>query len=184
MGRGNKLFLVLFISIILVLILIITLNYNQINSFIEKNIETYSYLAIFLFSFLADAIDQPIVPEIPAILGVVYGLDPLSVFFVAVPGLWLISLINFGIGRRFFKKKIGDLCTTKKYTNYCKFFHRYGRWSLLLTALTPLPYVTFVWLSGAFDMKFRNFLVFGMIPKALRLGFFLLIFLLFNVFIF
>ena len=175
MKAKSNIFWLVFISIVLVLILIVSLNYEKIDSFIGQNVEVYGYPAIFLFSFLSDAIDQPIVPEVPAILGVVYGLNILSVFLIAVLGISCMGFINFYIGRRVFSKKIGDLCTTKKYANYCKLFHKYGKWSLLIAALTPLPYVTFVWLSGAFGMKFRTFFVFGMLAKAFRLGIILLI---------
>ncbi len=184
MNRENELFLVVFISIILILILIVSLNYERIDSFIEKNVEDYGYPAIFIFSFLSDTIDQPIVPEVPTILGVGYRLDPLNVFLTAALGISLIGFINFRIGRRVFSKKIRNLCTTKKYANYCRFFYKYGKWSLLMAALTPLPYVTFVWLSGAFGMKFKTFLVFGTLAKAFRLGFILMVYLLFNVLIF
>lgn len=175
MNREDKLFWFLLIAIIAVLIVIITLNYESINSFIEVNVQDYGYPAIFIFSFLCDIVDQPIVPEVPAVLGIGYGLDVLNVFLVAVAGISIIGFINFSIGRRIFRKKIKELCKIDKYANYCKLFYKYGKLSLLLAALTPLPYVTFVWLSGAFDMKFRTFFIFGMMAKALRLGFFLLV---------
>ena len=176
MGREDKLFWVLFISLIIILIFIATLNYDSINNFIEANVETYGYPAIFLFSFLCDAIDQPIVPEVPAVLGVIYKLDVMNVFLTAVLGIWLVSIINFNIGKIVFKKKIKDLFVIKKYAYYCNLFQKYGKLALLLAALTPLPYVTFVWLSGAFGMKFKTFFVFGMIAKSLRLGAILLLF--------
>lgn len=175
MKAKKNIFLVGFICIILALILIVSLNYEKVDSFVEQNVETYGYPAIFIFSFLGDSIDQPIVPEVPAILGVVYGLNVLYVFLIAALGISCMGFINFNVGRKIFSKKIGDLCTTKKYANYCRLFHKYGKWSLLLAGLTPLPYVTFVWLSGAFGMKFRTFFVFGMMAKVLRLGIVLLI---------
>jgi len=175
MKAKSNIFFVVFISIVLILILIVSLNYEKVDSFIEQNVGVYGYPAIFLFSFLTDTIDQPIVPEVPAILGFVYGLNILYVFLIAALGISCMGFINFYIGRKVFSKKIGDLCTTKKYANYCRLFHKYGKWSLLIAALTPLPYVTFVWLSGAFGMRFRTFFVFGTLAKALRLGIALLI---------
>ena len=170
MDKKNKLFWVLFISTILVLISIITLNYDQINYFIEKNVGVYGYPAVFAFSFLCDIIDQPIIPEAPGVVGVIYGLDILKVFLFGAAGISLVGIINFNIGKRFFKKRLESLCKTKKYANYCRLFYKYGNFALLFAALTPSPYVTFVWLSGAFDMRFRTFFVFGMLGKALRLG--------------
>jgi membrane protein YqaA with SNARE-associated domain len=179
MKTKNKVFWIILIIVLAVVITIITLNYDKINLFIEQNIGFYGYPAIFLFCFLADIIDQPIIPEVPSILGVVYGLDVFFVFLFAVAGIWIMSIINFNVGRRVFRYKMENLCSIRKYNNYCKIFHKYGKLSLLLAGLTPLPYVTFVWLSGAFGMKFRTFFVFGMVAKALRLGFFLFIFTLF-----
>jgi len=175
MDKKTKIFWVLFIGIILVLISIISLNYNSINYFIEQNIQDYGYPAIFLFGFFTDAIDQPIVVEVPATLGVIYGLNILYVFLVAALGVSLIGIINFNVGRIVFSKKIENLCTSKKYAKYCSMFQKYGKLSLLIAALTPVPYVTFVWLSGAFNMRFKDFFVFGMLAKALRLGIILLL---------
>jgi len=179
MKTKNKVFWVVFITILIVLIYIISVNYNSINSFIQEDIGAYGYPAIFLFSFLTDAIDQPIVPEVTAILGVVYGLDVLFVFLCAAAGISLVGFINFNIGRKVFKYKLEEFCSKNKNIKYYNLYSKYGKWALLLVALTPLPYVTFVWLSGAFGMKFRTFFVFGMLAKAFRLGFVLLIITLF-----
>lgn len=175
MKTKTKIFWVVFITILIILIGIISVNSDLINSFVKENVGVYGYPAIFLFSFLTDVIDQPIVPEIPAILGVVYGLDVLFVFLYAAAGISLVSLINFNIGRKVFKYKLEEFCSKNKNIKYYNLFQRYGKWALLLAALTPLPYVTFVWLSGAFEMKFKTFFVFGMLGKVFRLGFALFI---------
>jgi membrane protein YqaA with SNARE-associated domain len=176
MNRKSKIFWTVFLMILVFLILIISLSYNAVNSFIEKNVQAYGYPAVFVFSFLCDIIDQPIVVEIPSVLGVAYGLNVLYVFLFAVSGMSIIGIINFNIGRIFFRNKPSSICSTKKYNNYCRLFNKYGKLSLLIAALTPIPYVAFVWLSGAFGMKFRDFFIFGTLAKAFRLGFFLLAF--------
>lgn len=175
MKTKNKIFWIFLIIILAILITIITINYDQINFFIEQNIGVYGYPAIFFFCMLTDVIDQPIIPEVPSVLGLLYGLDVFFIFLFGVAGIWIMSVINFNIGKRVFKYKIESLSSTSKHRDYCKIFQKYGSLSLFIAALTPLPYVTFVWLSGAFGMKFRTFFVFGMLAKALRLGIFLLI---------
>jgi membrane protein YqaA with SNARE-associated domain len=40
---------------------------------------------------------------------------------------------------------------------------------LLVAAISPIPYVFFVWMSGAFGMKLRDFFYFGAIPRTLRI---------------
>jgi membrane protein YqaA with SNARE-associated domain len=170
----NRTFWFLFIGVVLILILVIGLNYDYANSFIKSNVQDYGYPAIFIFSIIGNMIDQPIVPEVPAIFGILYGLNIVYVFLITSAGIWITSILNFNFGRKVLRNKIKNLCPTEKYVNYCKLFFKYGKWSLLLAALTPLPYVTFVWISGAFNMKFRTFFVFGMIAKVLRLGVILL----------
>jgi len=170
----NKIFLVIWLLIIVNLSLIITLNVDYFYNLIRNNVERYGYTAVFVFSFLSDAIDQPIGPEWPASVGAVFGLDPLFVFLLAVLGSGSISLINFYIGRKYLSKRLECSCSTKIYVNYCKLFHTYGPIALLIGAITPVPYVFTVWLSGSFHMKLRNFFIFGLLARALRIGFILL----------
>lgn len=160
--------------IVIALILIVTLNIEFFYNLIDKYVEIYGYPAVFVFSFLADVIDQPIGPEVPASIGTLLGLDPLFVFLLAVAGSWIISLINFNIGRNYLSEKIQKSCKTRSYINYCRLFHKYGEIALLLATLTPVPYVFFVWLSGSFRMRLRNFFVFGLLARAFRIGFILL----------
>jgi len=174
MERKDKIFLIIFLLIVVILILIITLNLDFFYNFMDNNIEIYGYPAVFVFSFLSDIIDQPIGPEVPASVGAVFGLDPLYTFLLAVAGSSLISLINFYIGKRYLSEKLERVCKTKSYINYCRLFYKYGPVALLLAALTPVPYVFTIWLSGSFKMKLRNFFVFGLLARALRIGFILL----------
>lgn len=60
------------------------------------------------------------------------------------------------------------------YRNYCRIFNKYGERALLFSAFI-FPYIIFVWLSGAFQMKFRDFFLYGMIPRMIRTGVILMI---------
>lgn len=170
MNRKHEIFLLLFVLLVLSLFLIVLLNYDYLKDVISKDIETYGYPAVFIFSFLCDLLEQPISSEIPAAAGYLLGLNIFFVFFVSISASWSASLINFYFGRKVLSKKLVSYCSTEKHKKYCKLFYKYGNLAIFIAAVTPVPYVTFCWISGAFNMKLRNFFVFGLLGKALRTG--------------
>lgn len=170
MEHKNKIFILVFLIVVVLIAFIITLNYNILNEKLDEYIRIYGYPAVFVFSFLADLFEQPIGPEIPSSFAVIFGLNILVVFFVSVMGSYASSLINFYIGRKILSRKIINSCHIKKYSKYCKFFFKYGKLALFLAAITPIPYVTFCWITGAFHMKTRDFFLYGLIPRAFRIG--------------
>lgn len=123
-----------------------------------------------LLSFLSDAVDQPFGPDAVGGFALIAGLSPFVVFILALSGGWCINMISFYVSRRYMSKRIVDSCSTREYGNYCRWFWKYGKWSLLFSALV-FPYIIFIWISGAFQMKFRDFFIFGMIPRGVRIAF-------------
>ena len=105
----------------------------------------------------------------------VLGLNVLFVFIFAASADLIGCLTSFYVGKNYMANKVKNSCSTeKKYQKYCKFFHKYGRIALLIAMLTPLPNILFVWLAGAFQIKLKDFIIFGSIPSILRIGFILL----------
>jgi len=171
MQRRNKIFLVLFLLIVVTLILIVVLNLEYFNYLIQSNIKTYGYPAVFSFSFLSDVIDQPIGPEIVASFGAIFGLNILYVFLLASFGSLCISLINFYGSRTFLSNRVKNSFTSQQHGKHLELFKKYGKFSLVLAALTPVPYVLFVWLSGSYGMKLRDFFLYATLPRTFRIGF-------------
>ena len=166
----HKVFLILFVLIIITIALIVALNSAFFDSLIKENIEKYGYPGVLITVFVTDLIDQPIGPEVPASIAGVFGLNLLVVFLLAVVGSWISSIINYNIGKRLLQHKIRNSCSLKEHKNYCKLFSKYGDFALLLGAVTPIPYATVCYLSGAFNMEKIRFLLFGLVPRALRIG--------------
>lgn len=170
--------LTIFIIFFLSAALLIGFNLSFAKLFIEENIVTYGYFAIFVFGFLTDFIMQPIGPEVPATLGLIFNLNFYYVFLIVLLGSYLGSVISYFIGRGFLERDIKTLC--KKRPKHCKMFRKYGKFALLVACLTPVPYVPFCWLAGASRMGFGNFIIYGLVPRAFRI--FLVLFLVGTIF--
>jgi membrane protein YqaA with SNARE-associated domain len=151
-------------------------NANIIKEDVRLMILLFGYPAVLILSALADALEQPLGPEIPAILAILFGLNPLIVLGLAFLGSSVGSLTSLYVGKRFLTHRIGSFCSTKSHISLCKLFQKYGRIVLTVAAISPLPYVTTCWLSGAFQMKLKDFILFGIFPRLMRLSFILLIF--------
>ena len=175
MKKKNKIFLLIFLLIVVALFVLFAVNYQFLKPIVEDKIVTYGYPAIFVFSLLADSLEQPFGPEIPASLGVIFGLNIFYVFIASVIGSFIGSFVSFYFGRNFLHEKFQQACVLTEHKNHCRLFQKYGKLSLFIAAVSPIPYVFFCWLSGAFYMKASTFFFYGLIPRALRIGVVLLI---------
>jgi membrane protein YqaA with SNARE-associated domain len=127
-------------------------------------------------SILTDSLEQPIWPEVPAIFSIYFGLNPGIVIGLTFLGSAIGSLLSFYIGRRFLTYRIASFCSIKKHQNLCNLFSKYGRLELLIAAITPVPFVSSCWLAGAFKIETKDFFLFGIFPRLLRISFILIIF--------
>jgi len=169
MKTRNKVVIYFIVIILIVIFALAFSNLAFLKQYVSGYLSSYGYLAVFVLSFLSDIIDQPVGPDTIGSLGIGLGLNPYFVFILAILGSWAINVINFYIGRKYISRKISTYCETGEYGNYCKFFHKYGKLSFLFSALF-FPYIIMIWISGAFHMKFRDFFLYGMLPRAIRIG--------------
>lgn len=175
MNKKQKIFLAVFFSIVVVFFIFTSIYFRTLESVAEDVVSKYGYPAVFVFSILADSLEQPFGPEIFASIGLSFGLDIFAVLVVSVIGSLIGSLISYYVGKKLLYDKIQNTCHTKKYGNYCRFFSKYGGISLFLAALSPIPFVFFCWLSGAFYMRLRDFILFSVAGRTIRIAFILFI---------
>ena len=131
-------------------------------------VRTYGVAGVFIASFILDLLMQPIGPDIPLMGGILGGMWPITAFTAAIAGSVLASLSGYWLGRRYGEYGIKKIYGQKKYIRWKRFFRRWGRWSLLIAALTPVPYVPLCWTSGIFRLGIWRFFVYAIIPRALR----------------
>ena len=165
----NKIFLAAFFIIAFGGFFAVLFNLDFLESSLRDGIAGWGILAVFILSLIVELLEQPIGPEVPAGFAVALGLSFPLVLLASSIGNFIGSLVSFYIGRNFLAYRIQRVCSVKKHGNYCRFFSKHGRIALFVAAISPVPYVLFCWLSGAFYMKVRDFIIFGSIPRTFRI---------------
>jgi membrane protein YqaA with SNARE-associated domain len=173
--RKNKIFLSIFLVFVLILFILVYAFSSSIEIFVQEKLSFYGYPLVFIFSFLSDLLMQPFGPEIPGSFAVLTGFDFWLIILFVLLGSYCASFLGFYFGREILFEKVQGACTTSKYFNYCRFFNKYGKLALFISSVSPLPWVFFVWLSGSFRMRIRDFVLFGIVPRSIRI--FLLLYL-------
>jgi len=152
-------FFVVFIFLLFIIFL------NQIEYEISNLIAGYGYGAILVISFIVDVLAQPIGPEIPLFSGKLLGLNIFYVALLTIVGSITATYINYKVGGLFYDK----VCEERNCKKYLELYQKYGKYGLFVSAIGPIPYVPFCWLSGAFGFPIRKFLFYGLIPRIIRI---------------
>ncbi len=168
--KKHKIFLAVFLLIVVGIALIISFNYDYFNEAIQVNVGNYGLIGVLVFSAVLDVLFQPIGPEIPGIMGLLFGLNLFLVFIFTILGSMLGSITNYFIGRKYLSFNIKSFYSVKKYLKYQVFFHRYGKLAVFISAIGPVPWAPFCWMAGAFHMRFRQYVLYGLVPRIFRIG--------------
>lgn len=165
----SKLLIGILLLILIGIVLLVYFNLDYLNEVVKDYVEKYGLIGILVFSFFADLLEQPIGPEVPASLGVLFGLNIVLVLVFSFIGSYGGSLINYFIGRKYLSFEVKQAFDKGDYKRWHKLFYKYGKLALVLAAISPIPWVAFCWLSGSFRMRLRQFVLYGLIPRAARI---------------
>lgn len=174
METRNRVILLLLILIVIVASALVEINHSFIVNFIGGYIAAYGLSITLLVCFFGEIIDQPFGADVLAVLGVSFGLNSYLVYGFAVLGCWSASLFNFYIGRRYLSRTISQSCSTERYGNYCRLYKKYGKIAIAFSALV-FPYIIMTWVSGALGLRLGDFILYGLLARALRIGVVLLL---------
>lgn len=158
-----------FILFSLLIFIYVISNYGNLNEQAKEVIGIYGYMGTFVIAFLVDMLFQPLGPELPLITGLLSGLNPWIIIILVVLGSSIASYFGYFLGRKYGKKGVKRLYRNKVYNKWCNYYNKYGKITLTLAALTPLPYVPFCWFSGILNMKLKNFFLFAILPRSIRI---------------
>ncbi len=165
----SKIFIAVLFLIVIGILLLVLFNLDYFNEVVEDYVKKYGLIGILVLSFFADLLEQPIGPEVSASLGVLFGLNIVLVLVFSIVGSYGGSLINYFIGKKYLSFEVKQALDSGDYKRWYKLFYKYGKLALVLAAISPIPWVAFCWLAGSFKMKIRQFVLYGLIPRAARI---------------
>ena len=115
------------------------------------------YAGIFLGVFLADALTLPIPPDTYLLTAVATDSPPLNVLITIIGGSLFAANIAYVIGPHV--ARLPYLGNRVEYfrSQGEELYQRYGVWTLVLAALSPIPFSVVCWFAGIYRMPYPKF---------------------------
>lgn len=170
--KSNKKKIQTTIKVGVILITIVSLFlifYTLINSEIleqefSKQVQDYGIPSLFILSLLLDLLPQLISPIIILTAATVVGINIYYAVIITILGSTIGSIIGFTLGKKYMYTAVNLLASKKATRKLTKLTNEYGKIVVLIAAISPLPYLPV--LLGAMNFSKRNFLIYGLIPRA------------------
>lgn len=155
------------ILILLGIIIFGLINYNYFMGEIRQEVENLGYIGLFLVSALLEFIPNFLNPYFGMMIAIAAGLNIHLVLLITCTGSLLGSFAGFELGYKWGFKFVAVLFKRSTLERLGRFIENHGRVFLILTALTPLPYLPIVF--GAFQISRKEFWFYGILPRMLGL---------------
>ncbi len=126
----------------------------------------WGYFGIFLFTTLLELSIQLIGPDVLVAAGILSKLNVFYLLLAITLGSWVGGFIGYYIGKVNGELIMSIFISQKKFRKGVEVFRKYGDLGMTILALTPLPYFPIV--AGIFQMRFRNFLLYALLPRTIR----------------
>jgi|GEM_PF-1987851 len=172
MTHKRKIFQI--VGTILLLILLVAflgtvVYHEQIKAELAQEIQAYGAIGCLLGGFIADTFGGPMGPEWPVIAGILAGIKLPTALAMTTLGSVLATIAVYWVGFAFGEVGAREIFTVERYERWQRVFLRNRRVTMVLAALTPVPYVTCCLIAGIFKMRTWEYFVFTILPRALRI---------------
>lgn len=172
--KKKRIFLLGFLILI---VLIFSLSYYNTLSLYAENIlkmsvNQWGYYGIALSVFILEFVPQPFLSVlIPFTIGRLFDLNPYYLIVLSVIFSVIANYSSYFLGYTLGDKVARFMVTEENYNKSLSWFKKYGKKSLSVLALTPLPY--FPVMGGIFKMTPWEFTIYGIIPRMMHFLIFL-----------
>lgn len=154
------------IDVILALILVgfaiySLLNYSAIKSQVFVGINNFGIMGLFLIIVFLEIIPQVINPVFVTWAGILSGYNISAIIVISIIASLAGSILGFWIGEKYGMKYIYALFNEKTFYKVSKFWQKYDKLFVAVSAVTPVPFVPLIF--GALGMRWKDFIIFGLI---------------------
>ncbi len=152
--------------LILFLALLVLAFFFNMEELVLNVILDYGYFGIFIITFISELLIQPVGPDIPLIMAIVFtSMNPFWVISAVLLGTWSSLLVAYFVGKRLGAPGIERIIGRRKWAKLEK-NESYGKWALFLGAISPVPYIPY--LAGLFNLSFKETLKYVILPRSFR----------------
>ena len=168
-----------FTSVFITLLILSLFAYSITNiTSLEKEtsslIQNYGIPSLFIISIFLDLIPQYISPIIILAIAIITNINIYYATIAIILGSTIGSIIGYTIGRKYLHNAVDLLSSRKSTKRIIELTNNYGKIIIPLAAVSPIPYLPIV--IGAIQFSKRNFIIYGLIPRAISLAIYAYIF--------
>lgn len=164
------------LTVIILIVILFILSFvfkSQMKEFVTKELVIYGFITMGVLSFLFELLPQYITPHLLLIQASILELPMLKSLVVVIVCSLLGSALGFEIGKHYGKKIIRKIYE-KKFFSIERGIKKHERWILAVAAVSPIPYIPLIF--GSIGVTRMNFIIYGLIIRAIGLVVFSLFF--------
>jgi len=155
------------VGVVVSLIILIIFFYSLFHTGeIENSVLKYSLnpIWIILLTGFLDSFPNFVSSFFVMISAISSGMNLNFAILLGIIGSTFGSLVGFAIGKKYLFSIVKLFFRDKKIKSIIEGMNKYGRIFVLLAAIFPFPYLPMVF--GAIGIRWKEFFVWGMIPRA------------------
>lgn len=158
------------VLLFLAAILFAVIKKDQLSLIASSSIQTYGLIALFAVNFLLEFIPQFLTPFLMYFPALLAGLNIHLSVVIAVVASFFGSLAGYILGEKYGFPVLSFFFKQESVDKAVVFMNEYGKISILIAAVTPLPYIPMI--IGSLEVSRKNFMFYGLIPRAIGLAVF------------
>jgi len=160
--RKGKIVFILMTLLLVVSALLLLIGEAYLQEEFTDVISRFGVSALFVFAGLFDFVPQFISPKLVLIAALISGLDPFTAVLTAILGTTLGSIFAFEVGHHYGRDYVERLIDRKNEKQFERTIHEYGKWGVLVSAITLL-YMPIV--IGAVGISRKVLWLYGILPR-------------------
>jgi len=160
--RKGKIVFILMALLLVVSTLFLLISEAYLQEEFTEVISRFGVSALFVFAGILDFVPQFISPKLVLIAALISGLDPFTAVLTTILGTTLGSILAFEVGHYYGRDYVEQLIDRKNEKQFERMVHEYGKWGVLVSAIT-IFYTPLI--VGAIGISRKILWLYGILPR-------------------